>query len=183
MQNLNQPHFGGSGEECSLQKIPIQLASGMCQTSCPGETSVWGFLVEVSPEENPSCLTWIFWVTTAITKLNFFFFLVFLGPHPQHVEVPRLRSNWSYCCWLTPEPQQRQIWATSATYTTAQSNTGSLTPRAGPRIKPATSWFLVRFVSTAPQWELPNWFLNSSLKDVTINSNYHSSVGRDMLTV
>ena len=60
MQNLNQPHFGGSGEECSLQKITIQLASGMCQTSRPGETSVWGFLVEVSPEENPSCLTWIF---------------------------------------------------------------------------------------------------------------------------
>ena len=33
-------------------------------------------------------------------------------------------------------------------------NTGSLTHWARPGIKPATSWFLVEFVSTAPRWEL-----------------------------
>ena len=47
---------------------------------------------------------------------------VFLGVHPRHVEVPRLggriRAAAAYAT---------QIRATSATYTTAHSNTGSLT--------------------------------------------------------
>ena len=34
-------------------------------------------------------------------------------------------------------------------------NAGSLTHWARPRIKPTTSWFLFRYVSAAPQWELP----------------------------
>ena len=37
---------------------------------------------------------------------------------------------------------------------TPQLNAGSLTHWARPGIKPAASWILVRFVSTAPQWEL-----------------------------
>ena len=41
-------------------------------------------------------------------------------------------------------------------YTTAHGNTRSLTHWARPGIKPATSWFLVGFISAAPQWEL--WF-------------------------
>ena len=40
------------------------------------------------------------------------------------------------------------------TYTTAHGNTGSLTPWVRPGIELATSWFPVRFVSTAPRWEL-----------------------------
>ena len=44
----------------------------------------------------------------------------------------------------------------SATYTAAHGNTGSLTHQGRPGIKPATSRFLVRFISTAPQWELQN---------------------------
>ena len=44
----------------------------------------------------------------------------------------------------------------SATHTTAQDNAGSLTHRARLRIKPTTSWLLVRFVASAPQWELHN---------------------------
>ena len=39
----------------------------------------------------------------------FLFFLVFFGPHPRHVEVPSLGSNWSYSCWPAPQPQQCQI--------------------------------------------------------------------------
>ena len=54
----------------------------------------------------------------------FFFglFLSFLGPHPWHMEVPRLGSNWSRSRWPIPEPQQRANRAESATYTTAHSN-------------------------------------------------------------
>ena len=43
--------------------------------------------------------------------------------------------------WPTPQP-------------TAHSNTRFLTHWARPGIKP-TTWLLVRFISTAPQWELP----------------------------
>ena len=39
----------------------------------------------------------------------------------------------------------------SVTYTTAHGNAGSLTHWTRPGIEPATSWFLVGFVSTAPQ--------------------------------
>ena len=40
------------------------------------------------------------------------------------------------------------------TYTTAHGNSRSLTHWSRPGIEPATSSFLVRFVSTAPWWEL-----------------------------
>ena len=54
---------------------------------------------------------------------------------------------------------QCQIRASSATYTIAHGNAGSLTHGARPGIEPATSWFLVRFVSALPQRELHILFL------------------------
>jgi len=42
----------------------------------------------------------------------------------------------------------------SATYTTANSNAGSLSHWARPGIEPASSWILVWFISAAPKWEL-----------------------------
>ena len=42
-----------------------------------------------------------------------------------------------------PQPQQLQIWATSATYTTAHSNAGSLTHWARPGMEPMSSWIPV----------------------------------------
>ena len=53
-----------------------------------------------------------------------------------------------------PQPQQLGIRAVSATWTTAHGNAGSLTYWARPGIEPATSWFLVRFISAAPRWEV-----------------------------
>ena len=53
--------------------------------------------------------------------------------------------------------------AGSATYTTAQGNTRSLTHQARLGMEPATSWFLVAFVSTAPRRELLNYTLESFL--------------------
>ena len=55
------------------------------------------------------------------------FFLFFLGPHLWHMDVPRLRVKSELQLPPTPQPQQRRIQATSITYTTAHSNTGSLT--------------------------------------------------------
>ena len=59
----------------------------------------------------------------------FVYFYIFcsLGPHPWHMEVPRLGVQWSYSCWPAPQPQQCQIRAAYAAYTTAHSNTRSLT--------------------------------------------------------
>ena len=55
-----------------------------------------------------------------------------------------------------PQPQQHGIQAASVTYVIAYGSTRSLTHRARPGIKPTSSWILVRFVTTEPQWELPS---------------------------
>ena len=92
------------------------------------------------------------------TAFSFFFFFCSLGPHSWHREVPRLGIERSYSCWPTPQPQQHQI------QTTALSNTGSLTLQARPGIEPTTSWFLVRFISAAPQLELQHALFLYSLQ-------------------
>ena len=48
-----------------------------------------------------------------------------------------------------------RLWPTPI----AHGNARSLTHWARPGIKPATSWFLVGFISAAPQWKLLNIFL------------------------
>ena len=72
----------------------------------------------------------------------------FLGPQPQHMEVPR------------PGVQQCRIWATSVTYAIAHTIARSLNHLARPGIEPKASWLLVGFVSAAPWWELQNLALN-----------------------
>ena len=39
----------------------------------------------------------------------FIYLFVFLGPHLQHMDVPRLVLNHSCSCWPRPQPQQWQI--------------------------------------------------------------------------
>ena len=80
-----------------------------------------------------------------------FLFLVFLLFRGGIWRFPGRGSNQSYSCRLTPQPQPRQIRAMSANYTTAHGNARSLTHQVRPRIELATSWFLVRFISTVPQ--------------------------------
>ena len=82
----------------------------------------------------------------------FLFFL--LGDTCSIWRFPGQESNRSRSCWPMPQPQQHQIRAMSATYTTAHSNARSSTHRARPGIKPAYSWIPVEFVTTGPQWEL-----------------------------
>ena len=71
---------------------------------------------------------------------SFFVCVCFLGPHPWHMEVPRLGVKL-----------ELQLPA----YTTAHGNAGSLTHRTRSGIESTTSWIVVRFVSAAPQWEFP----------------------------
>ena len=53
-----------------------------------------------------------------------------------------------------PQPQECGIPAKSVTYTTAWSNARYLTLWAGTGVTHTSSWILVLFVSTEPQWKL-----------------------------
>ena len=109
-------------------------------------TSLWSVFISMIKRINK-------WEKTMIKIQHTFFFFVFLEPHAWHMEVPRLKGSCSH--WPMPKPQQRQIWVSSATYTTAYSNAGSLTHWTRPGIEPASSWMLIRFVSAESQQELP----------------------------
>ena len=68
-------------------------------------------------------------------------------------------SMWFWCsCRPMPETQQCGIQAVSVTYTTAHGNTRSLIHWARPGIKPAPSWFLVRFVNHCTTTGTPKLF-------------------------
>ena len=83
------------------------------------------------------------------------FCLLFLGPHPGHMDVPGLvvKSELQLVAYAYSYSNGR-IGAESVTHTTGHGNTRSLTHRARPGIEPTTSWMLVRFVSAALQWKL-----------------------------
>ena len=97
-------------------------------------------------------------------QMSLFFFFLFYGCIHSTWKFPDQGSNLSYSCQPTPQPQQRGIWASSATYNTAHGNAWSLTHWTRPGIEPASSWILVRFVSTVPEWELPVIFSEYMLR-------------------
>ena len=93
----------------------------------------------------------IFFFLMFLTSFSvFFFFFVLFKAAPTAHGGSQARGLQSHSC--QPQPQQRQIWASSVTYTTAHGNARSLTHWARPGTEPTTSWFLVGCVSTAP-WQ------------------------------
>ena len=80
------------------------------------------------------------------------------------------RGPRSYSCWPTPQPHQ--IQAVSVTYTTAHSNSRSLTHWSRLGIESTTSWFLVGFVSNALQWELHTQLLDTVIVLVRIHPKH-----------
>ena len=99
---------------------------------------------------------------TSLASLFFFFFPVFLWPHPRHKDVPRLGVELEL---------QLTATATATSTATARSElhlrptlqlmamSDHLTHWARPRIEPVSSWILVGFAATEPRWE----FLSSCL--------------------
>jgi len=87
-----------------------------------------------------------------------FFFFFFSRLYPPHMEVPRLGVESELQLPAYTTATQHQIGAASAACTTAHSNTGSLTHWARSEIKPTSSWILVGFIFSKPQWELPDIF-------------------------
>ena len=102
---------------------------------------------------------------------DYFFSFSFSGLHPWHMEIPRpgVESELQWSCWSTPQPQQHRIWTTSATYTTAYGNVGTLTHWGKPRIEPASSRILVKFITAEPQWELLHDYLKLWRNNVTFS--------------
>ena len=86
-----------------------------------------------------------------------FFYSFFLGPHPPHMEVPRLGAESELP--LPAHTTATARWDPSHicnlhNSSTAHGNTGSLTHWARPGMEPASSWMLVGFIIVEPQGEL-----------------------------
>ena len=92
--------------------------------------------------------------------LFFFFFCLFRAASTAYGSF-QARGPTGCSCWPIPQPQQHQIQALSSTYTTAYGNMGFLTHRARPEMEPKSSWILVTFITTEPQWELHMYVLQS----------------------
>ena len=84
--------------------------------------------------------------------------IFFLRLHLWLMEVPRLGVKSELQLGPIPQPRQYRIWATSATYTTACGNAGSLTHWARPGIEPAfiqtLSWVLNLLSHHRNSWNL-----------------------------
>ena len=87
--------------------------------------------------------------TSPILILNF---LVFLWPHPWHVEVPSLEDELELqlLAYTTATPDLSHLCKLH--YSSWQH--WILTHWARPRIEPVSSWIPVRFVLAEPWWEL-----------------------------
>ena len=101
-------------------------------------------------------ITHSLYLICSTSVLFFFFCFCFLGPHLQHMEVPRLGV----------ELELQPLAYTTATATRDPShictlchslgNARSLTHWVRPGIKPASSWILAGFISHWTWRELPN---------------------------
>ena len=78
----------------------------------------------------------------------------FLGTHGQHMEVSRLGVESELQLPANTTTIATGVWAMSVTDTTAHGNTRFPAHWGRPGLEPASSWILVRFISTAPPREL-----------------------------
>ena len=108
--------------------------------------------------------------------LKFFFIFCFLGPHSQHMEVPRLGVEselqlQSYTIAIAMPDLSRVF---DLHHSSQQCSILNPTHWARPGIEHRSSWFIVRFVSAAPQWELPTliFILTVYISNVCANINF-----------
>ena len=99
------------------------------------------------------------WKCIFIVKSNkegHFLSVYFLGPHPQHMEVPRLGVKLELQLLVyTPATAVMDLSRIcNAHHSSWQCRIPN--PPSKARDQTASSWILVGFVSAAPQWELPS---------------------------
>ena len=117
----------------------------------------WPLNLQGTPYPSPF-LSWCVWLKVyqfclSFQRTNFFFFWFFRAT-PEAYGGSQARGSQARDSQATPQPQQHGLWAMSATYTTAHSTARPLTHWVRPGTEPATSWFLVRFISALPWREL-----------------------------
>ena len=112
--------------------------------------------------------------------LSFFFFL---GPRSQHMEVPRGRIGAvaaSLCHSNTRSKRHTLQGVCSKHYSSWQHQI--LNPLSKTRDRTASSWILVRFVSTVPQWELLPFTFNGTISTITEKGLFGVAVVAQWLT-
>ena len=84
---------------------------------------------------------------------------------------------------LKPQPQQHGIQAMSAHYTTAHGNARSPAHLVKPGVKPASSWILVRLISTVPHFQCAARIvkMTSMSKLISLPSRYWCSKWENLL--
>ena len=104
----------------------------------------------------PQFMAWLFIFLPVFFAEVFFFSISWAAP----VAYGGFQGGVRSCsCQPMPQPQQPGIWATSPAYTIAHGNARSPTHWARPGSEPATSWFLVRLLTTEPQRELQKFLI------------------------
>ena len=100
---------------------------------------------------------WFFIVRMIIALVigNSFLFFSFQGCTHGIGGFPGQGSNQSYSRQPMPQPQQCWIQAASAAYTIVHETPDPQPTTDQGQGSKLSSWILVRFVSTEPQWELP----------------------------
>ena len=93
------------------------------------------------------------------TSYSFFFSFLLFRATPLALEVPRLAVQLELQLPAYTTATATSDLSHDCVCTTAHSNTRSSIHWERPDIEPATSWFLVRLVSTVPWWELHKLFL------------------------
>ena len=109
-----------------------------------------------------------------LSSALFFFF----GLHPQHVEVPRLRveSELQLLAYPTATATADSSHVCNLRYSSQQCQILNPLSKAG--VEPATTWFLVRFVSAAPQGELVSSALRLECQPADKGSRLYADSGR-----
>ena len=100
----------------------------------------------------------------APNKTFMLFFFFFLSSHLQHIEVPRLgvKLEQQLMAYTPATAMQDPSHICNSLHSSRQRH--SSTHWGGPGIEPSSSWILLRFITTKPQWELlPQIKLNSPL--------------------
>ena len=156
--------------------------------SCFQSQSVW-----LSSGENPCLLdasgflrpfSWgsLFFL---ISMIIYLFIFVFLPPHPWHMEVPRLGIEWELQLPATATVTATRDPSCICNIHHSSQQCGSFTHWARPRIKHASSWILVRFVSAEPRQELLNDFFELKCSWFTMLCQFllHSKVPQSYMYV
>ena len=128
------------GHPCGMWKFPGQGLYLCCSSdlSCCNDTT-----------RSLTCQN-----TRELHEVSFFFFSFFTATPASYGCSQARESNWNYSCLPAPQPQPCQMWAESATCTTAHGTMGSLTLWVRPVIEPASSWIPISLLTSEPRREL-----------------------------